>query len=97
MNQPIPDPIMDAETQRRFIKNVFALFRAGWTDAKIAEWAGSAASGYGRYFTARTARPVIREMCLGVNRETRAKNNALVREMKIAMRAQFPGFKEYFK
>jgi len=83
-----------------FAKCVRELFRARWTDAKIARWAGSAASGYGRYFTENEARPLVREICLKILAENRAADreiSALLRQHVAEMRAEFPSINALFR
>jgi hypothetical protein len=91
--------VMTNGEKTRFDKHVAELFRAGWTDARIAEWAGSAASGFGRYFTAAEARPVVRAICkrlIGQQRAADAIIRAEERKIVRELRDQFPSFKKYF-
>ncbi len=76
-----------------FERDVRALFsNAHWTNVKIAEWAGTAASGYGTYVTAKEAQPLVDEICRKHNAEIARENAEVSRAVNKDLRETFgPG------
>ena len=85
--QPINQPVMDAETAAKFRKEVTTLLtRAGWRTGRIATWAASAASGYGKYFTYDEALVQANAICREINKHNAALNRIL-RPLRKAIRS----------
>ena len=69
--------VLSPEDEAKFKKLVLELFKAGWRTTKIAEWAATAASGYGHYFTKDEALPKINVWCKEYNNEVSQQNREL--------------------
>jgi hypothetical protein len=83
-------PQMDEPTKARFEKSVLELFGAGWDSLKIAAWAGSAASGYGKFFTVDEAHEPILKICRAANQATRKAYTEAMRQVRQDVREMFP-------
>lgn len=93
----VPAVEMPAETSAKFEKQVLELFHAGWDTAKISRWAGSAASGFGSYFTAEEALPVIYAICKAENDAVRKVYRSAMNQTIDGLRKDFPEFAHYFR
>jgi hypothetical protein len=73
-------PFMNAEQRARFRKDASALLHAGWNTGKVADWACSAASGFGRFWQSREhALAECNSICREINRLRRAAQRNVAR------------------
>lgn len=69
---------MSTDERERFTKHVTALFRARWDTVKIADWAISASSGFGRFWQSHAhALSEINQIARAVNAQTRSLNRQI--------------------
>jgi len=81
----LPAPQMDAETRAKFRRDVRALLQAGWHTGKVADWAISAASGFGRYWNSREhALAEANVICREINSVRRAAARNVQRVFRAA-------------
>jgi hypothetical protein len=65
-------PKMTDAERERFTRDVASLLKARWNTVHIADWAISAASGFGRFWEShKHALSVINEQCRAMNAELR--------------------------
>jgi hypothetical protein len=89
-------PVMDTATEAKFHRDVTTLLRAGWNTGKVADWASSAASGYGRYLTRHEALVIANAVCGSYNRQQRALWQAAWNDVAASLRESFPSIAQYF-
>jgi len=72
---------MTADQRAKFRRNVIELLKAGWHTGKIADWAISAASGFGRFWNSREhALQECNRLCREINnvRRLAARNVRMI-------------------
>jgi|SRR5215831_14708000 len=84
-NDAAPAPQMDDLTRLKFRRDVKALLHAHWHTGKIADWACSAASGFGRYWNSREhALCECNAICSEINAVRRAAARNVARVFRAA-------------